>query len=76
MAKRAGRGNDGERTLAETRTGEMGISCIACPRPGVNLPEGWDRAPKHKAYVYPVLLMVEGDLKYVLQVSVLAVYCD
>lgn len=48
MAKRAGRGNDSDRTLAETRTGEMGIACIACPRPGVNLPENWKDAPKDK----------------------------
>ncbi|KAJ3714963.1 hypothetical protein C8R42DRAFT_725909 [Lentinula raphanica] len=44
MAKRAGRGNDATRTLAETRAGEMGISCIACPRPGINLPENWKEA--------------------------------
>lgn len=48
MAKRSGRGNDSERTLAETKTGEMAIGCIACPRPGVNLPDNWKDAAKDK----------------------------
>ncbi|KAE9397046.1 hypothetical protein BT96DRAFT_958019 [Gymnopus androsaceus JB14] len=48
MAKRAGRGNDAVRTLAETHIGELAIPCIACPRPGVNLPQDWKEAPKSK----------------------------
>ena len=51
MAKHSGRGNDSERTLSETRTGEMGIPCIACPRPGVNLPNNWQDAPKSERCV-------------------------
>lgn len=48
MAKRSGRGNDSVRTLAETRSGEMAIGCIACPRPGVNLPDNWKSVPRDK----------------------------
>lgn len=51
MAKRSGRGNDSERTLSETRTGELGISCIACPRPSVNLPDNWRDTPKSERCV-------------------------
>jgi hypothetical protein len=43
--KRGGMGNDPDRTTAETREGELAVECIACPKPGVNLPEGWEKAP-------------------------------
>ncbi|KAE9397164.1 hypothetical protein BT96DRAFT_957972 [Gymnopus androsaceus JB14] len=45
MAKHAGRGNDA------THIGELAIPCIACPRPGVNLPDDWKEAPKSKRCV-------------------------
>ncbi|KAJ3817807.1 hypothetical protein F5880DRAFT_1617949 [Lentinula raphanica] len=60
MAKRAGRGNDAERTLAETRTGEMGIACPACPRPGVNLPNDWEQAPASKKYLYWIYFAIDA----------------
>ncbi|KAK7461259.1 hypothetical protein VKT23_008434 [Stygiomarasmius scandens] len=41
MLKRAGRGNDGSRPVDETRSGELVVKCIACPRVGVNLPANW-----------------------------------
>ncbi|KAJ6515178.1 hypothetical protein C8R47DRAFT_1173066 [Mycena vitilis] len=44
MLKRAGRGNDGDRLVAETRAGELAVVCPACPQPGVNLPDGWESA--------------------------------
>lgn len=74
MAKRAGRGNDSERNLAETRTGEMGISCIACPRPGVNLPEDWDKVAKGKRYVILHSRLRKAN-RYRIQLLVLAVHC-
>ncbi|KAJ3817509.1 hypothetical protein F5880DRAFT_1626284 [Lentinula raphanica] len=60
MAKRAGRGNDASRTLAETRSGEMGISCIACPRPGINLPEDWKNVPASKSYLYWIYFAIDA----------------
>ncbi|KAJ3964901.1 hypothetical protein EV361DRAFT_975512 [Lentinula raphanica] len=51
MAKRSGRGNDAERSLAETKIGEMGIKCPACPRPDVNLPANWKEAPAKRRLV-------------------------
>ncbi|KAJ3818660.1 hypothetical protein F5880DRAFT_1625934 [Lentinula raphanica] len=60
MAKRAGRGNDATRTLAETRAGEMGIACIACPRPGINLPVDWQMAPASKRYLYWIYFAIDG----------------
>ncbi|KAJ3819156.1 hypothetical protein F5880DRAFT_1490162, partial [Lentinula raphanica] len=46
--KRGGRGNDGVRTIEETLEGELAVQCIACPRPGVNLPADWENASPEK----------------------------
>ncbi|KAJ7701736.1 hypothetical protein B0H14DRAFT_3527423 [Mycena olivaceomarginata] len=42
--KRGGMGNDPDRRASETQDGELAVECIACPKVGVNLPEGWDKA--------------------------------
>ncbi|KAJ7824915.1 hypothetical protein B0H13DRAFT_2241284 [Mycena leptocephala] len=44
MLKRAGRGNDGKRKVAETLPGELAVTCPACPQPGINLPPDWESA--------------------------------
>ncbi|KAJ7030837.1 hypothetical protein C8F04DRAFT_1186481 [Mycena alexandri] len=43
MLKRAGPGHDGVET---TKPRELAVLCPACPRPGINLPDGWDSASK------------------------------
>ncbi|KAJ3751974.1 hypothetical protein EV360DRAFT_75765 [Lentinula raphanica] len=60
MAKRSGRGNDAERSLAETRSGEMGIKCPACPRPDVNLPANWKEAPPKRRYLYWIFFAIDA----------------
>ncbi|KAJ3765551.1 hypothetical protein FB446DRAFT_709371 [Lentinula raphanica] len=60
MAKRSGRGNDAERGLAETRSGELGIKCPACPRPDVNLPANWKEAPPKKRYLYWIFFAIDA----------------
>ncbi|KAJ3817326.1 hypothetical protein F5880DRAFT_1493129, partial [Lentinula raphanica] len=60
MAKRAGRGNDGTRTLSETVPGEMGISCVACPRPGINLPDNWKEVATSKRYLYWIYFALDA----------------
>ncbi|KAJ3764973.1 hypothetical protein FB446DRAFT_655900, partial [Lentinula raphanica] len=60
MAKRSGRGNDAVRSLAETKSGEMGIKCPACPRPDVNLPENWQEAPPKKRYLYWIFFAIDA----------------
>jgi hypothetical protein len=42
MMKRAGRGNL-ENGVNLTKRGDLTITCPACPIPGINLPEGWDK---------------------------------
>ncbi|KAJ3727940.1 hypothetical protein C8R42DRAFT_572663, partial [Lentinula raphanica] len=60
MAKRSGRGNDAERSLAETKSGEMGIRCPACPQPDVNLPANWREAPPKKRYLYWIFFAIDA----------------
>ncbi|KAG5222645.1 CxC2 domain-containing protein [Salix suchowensis] len=44
LMKRAGRGNI-ENGIATTSPGDLALICAACPQPGINLPEGWERVP-------------------------------
>jgi len=49
MLKWAGRStvNDG---VHQTQPGDLAIRCPSCPRPGVNLPSDWEKAPAHLRY--------------------------
>ncbi|KAF8142326.1 hypothetical protein K438DRAFT_1635815, partial [Mycena galopus ATCC 62051] len=44
MLKRAGRGHDKSGVFG-TKQGELAVKCPSCPRPGENLPDGWEDAP-------------------------------
>ena len=50
MMKRAGRGNV-EGGVLGTRPGDLGITCPACPLPGVDLPDGWEDVNLSLKYV-------------------------
>ncbi|KAJ7825889.1 hypothetical protein B0H14DRAFT_2596232 [Mycena olivaceomarginata] len=43
--KRGGMGNDPDRRTAQTHGGELAVDCITYPKVGVNLPDGWEKAP-------------------------------
>ena len=47
MLKRSGQGHDPS-GVDGTKEGECCVLCPACPQPGKNLPEGWDKVPKDK----------------------------
>jgi hypothetical protein len=51
MLKRAGRGHDPGGVDA-TKEGECAVLCLACPLPGINLPENWRDAPPDIECVY------------------------
>lgn len=55
MLARAGRGHDPAGIIA-TKPGEIAVHCRACPQPGVNLPDGWEKDTKN-GYVSPALLI-------------------
>jgi hypothetical protein len=53
MLKRGGRSSTYDSSGAEgTKSGELAIECPACPRPGINLPEGWEDAAPEQRYVF------------------------
>ncbi|KAL0574969.1 hypothetical protein V5O48_006985 [Marasmius crinis-equi] len=41
ILKRAGVGIDLNRSINDVNAGELALRCLACPRPGVNVPEDW-----------------------------------
>ncbi|KAF7296779.1 CxC2 domain-containing protein [Mycena indigotica] len=43
LLKRRGRGH-AQGGVAATAPGELALRCPACPRPGVNLPDGWEKS--------------------------------
>ncbi|KAJ7336983.1 hypothetical protein DFH08DRAFT_964940 [Mycena albidolilacea] len=57
--KRGGMGNDPDRHTAQTREGELAVECIACPKAGVNLPEGWEKAPLEMRFLYTIFLAID-----------------
>ncbi|KAH9899376.1 hypothetical protein C8Q73DRAFT_638342, partial [Cubamyces lactineus] len=57
--KRAGRGHCPGGVKATT-AGELAVVCPACPRPGVNLPTGWDRAPEDRRYLYTLSIAMDA----------------
>ncbi|KAJ7358297.1 hypothetical protein DFH08DRAFT_953471 [Mycena albidolilacea] len=58
--KRGGMGNNPDRRTAETHQGELAVDCLACPKAGVNLPEGWKDAPVELRYLYTIFLAIDA----------------
>jgi hypothetical protein len=44
LLKWGGRAHDPDGVMA-TKPGELAVLCPSCPRPGINLPDGWEDAP-------------------------------
>ncbi|KAJ7908806.1 hypothetical protein B0H13DRAFT_2233210 [Mycena leptocephala] len=59
MLKRAGRAHDPGGSAA-TKSGELAITCPACPDPVVNLPLDWENAPPEKKFLYILFLALDA----------------
>ncbi|KAK7013942.1 CxC2 domain-containing protein [Favolaschia claudopus] len=59
MLKRGGRGHASS-GVSGTTAGELAIRCPACPRPEVNLPEGWEDAPPETRFIYVMFLALDA----------------
>ncbi|KAF9487718.1 hypothetical protein BDN71DRAFT_1513702, partial [Pleurotus eryngii] len=60
--KRAGRGNI-ENGIATTSPGDLALICAACPQPGINLPEGWERVPPALRFLYTLFVSVDANFR-------------
>lgn len=69
--KRAGRGHE-QGGIDATSNGELMVECPACPHPGKNLPNDWEKAgPLLYAYfVFFVLQLISLRFLYTLYVAV------
>ncbi|KAK7433708.1 hypothetical protein VKT23_020626 [Stygiomarasmius scandens] len=60
LLKRSGRGNDPDgRPVEETKPGECAMECIACPRPGVNLPDNWEGCTQDR-FLYNKFIAIDA----------------
>ncbi|KAF7303422.1 CxC2 domain-containing protein [Mycena indigotica] len=59
LLKRKGRGHDRFGVMG-TASGELAIRCPACPRPGINLPEGWENAPPEDRCLYIMFIAMDA----------------
>ncbi|PBK63848.1 hypothetical protein ARMSODRAFT_990134 [Armillaria solidipes] len=62
LLKRGGRAHcsDG---VATTKPRDLAVLCPSCPRPGVNLPEGWESAPPEYQFLYVVILCMDANFR-------------
>ncbi|KAJ7831227.1 hypothetical protein B0H14DRAFT_1185218, partial [Mycena olivaceomarginata] len=66
MMKRAGRGHS-DGGVEGTGQGELALACRACPQPGRNLPDGWDKinwAEMPEDLRYKFFLFLAEDANY------------
>ncbi|KAJ7732502.1 hypothetical protein B0H14DRAFT_3085639 [Mycena olivaceomarginata] len=54
-----GRGHD-LGGAAATKPGELAVSCPACPRPGINLPDDWENASPEQRFIYTLFLALDA----------------
>ncbi|KAF9036137.1 hypothetical protein BJ165DRAFT_1417138 [Panaeolus papilionaceus] len=62
MLKWAGRAHDPGGPDA-TEAGALGVACPSCPYPGINLPEGWDKAPESMRFLYMAFLCMDANFR-------------
>ncbi|KAJ7736393.1 hypothetical protein B0H14DRAFT_3097541 [Mycena olivaceomarginata] len=60
MRDGGGRGNDGERKVADTQPGELAVTCPACPQPGINLPDDWNTASPERKFLYILYIAIDA----------------
>ncbi|KAJ7628915.1 hypothetical protein FB45DRAFT_1028980 [Roridomyces roridus] len=58
--KRGGMGNDPDRLTAETKEGELGVECLACPKAGVNLTRELVSVLPEDRYLFTIFLAIDA----------------
>ncbi|KAF9231579.1 hypothetical protein BU15DRAFT_90871 [Melanogaster broomeanus] len=62
MLKRVGRGHD-PAGVDNTKEGECAVLCPACPHPGKNLPDDWDKVPTDKEWLYALFIAIDANFR-------------
>ncbi|PPR05446.1 hypothetical protein CVT24_007945, partial [Panaeolus cyanescens] len=62
MMKWAGRAHDPGGPNA-TKPGGLGVVCPSCPWIGINLPEGWDKVPPGKQFLYMLFTAMDANFR-------------
>ncbi|KAK7024290.1 hypothetical protein VNI00_016414 [Paramarasmius palmivorus] len=60
LLKRAGVSNTPSRSLLDIKRGGLAPRCLACPIPGVNLPDDWMLIEPAKSYIYRKFISVDA----------------
>ncbi|KAJ7053402.1 hypothetical protein C8F01DRAFT_991754 [Mycena amicta] len=70
-AKRAGLGHQSEGwnpdaegvSVGAVKPGALAVGCWACPRPGFNLPVGWDTCSPDNEFLYGLMLALDANFR-------------
>ncbi|KAG2138229.1 hypothetical protein BD769DRAFT_1626642 [Suillus cothurnatus] len=62
MLKRSGRGHHPNGVDA-TEEGDCAVLCPACPHPGKNLPDDWEKVPCAKSWIYALFLAIDANFR-------------
>ncbi|TFK79910.1 hypothetical protein K466DRAFT_605772 [Polyporus arcularius HHB13444] len=62
MLKRAGRAHN-PAGASSTAPGELAVECPACPHPGKNLPEDWEKSPPDMMWLFTLFLMLDANFR-------------
>ncbi|KIY61885.1 hypothetical protein CYLTODRAFT_459471 [Cylindrobasidium torrendii FP15055 ss-10] len=49
--------------IASAERGCLAVKCWACPRPGINLPEGWENVEEHLRFKYNLFLGLDANFR-------------
>ncbi|KAJ7026921.1 hypothetical protein C8F04DRAFT_1267519 [Mycena alexandri] len=49
--------------VKEIKRGELALKCRACPQPGWNMPEGWERADEFSRFLYILFLAQDANFR-------------
>ncbi|KAG1763903.1 hypothetical protein EV702DRAFT_1182676 [Suillus placidus] len=62
LMKRAGHGNI-TGGIYDTEPGALAIKCPACPQPGINLPEDWDKVEGSMKFLYYLIIAMDANFR-------------
>ncbi|EIN10159.1 hypothetical protein PUNSTDRAFT_64703, partial [Punctularia strigosozonata HHB-11173 SS5] len=59
LLKRSARGHDPS-GIRNTSKGALTVACPACPQPGWNIPDDWDKCPPEQRWIYTLFIALDA----------------